>query len=269
MARIRSIHPNTPTDPELAAIPIPGRLLFVYSWTIADDAGNLERNPRGLKMSLFPGDDSMTVKKIAKLAEELIAGRFYVPYDADGKQYLHIRNFAKYQKLDHPTAPKVPLAPGQEYVYHVRQGNTYTPRTENGPPLIPRTTHEQHTNSTRTLVCRSRRTGLDRTGLERTGKERRGPGKEGTGEGNPTPYRRPSVASSTSPEKRVGRPPLLHSEKKGKAKASGKNNNRNNGDTDSSRTTHDKKIKPIADVDDSFQSTVETLVHSLGGEVVH
>jgi hypothetical protein len=53
MARIRSIHPGTPTDPDLAAIPIPGRLLFVYSWTLADDAGNLEGNPAGLKMSLF------------------------------------------------------------------------------------------------------------------------------------------------------------------------------------------------------------------------
>lgn len=136
MARIRSIHPNTPIDPELASVPIEARLLFIYSWTAADDAGNLEGNPLGLRMALFPADDWATVARVTELLEILIAGRFYIPYEADGKRYLHIRNFAKYQKLDHPTAPKVPLAPGQEYTYHVRQGNTF----------VHRTAHEQHTN---------------------------------------------------------------------------------------------------------------------------
>jgi hypothetical protein len=57
MARIRSIYPGTPIDPEFALNPVEERLLFIYSWTIADDAGNLERNPLGLKMALFPGDE--------------------------------------------------------------------------------------------------------------------------------------------------------------------------------------------------------------------
>jgi hypothetical protein len=186
MARIRSIHPNTLIDPEFASVPVEARLLFIYSWTTADDAGNLEGNPLGLRMALFPADEWATVARITELAEMLIAGRFYESYEADGKQYLHIRNFPKYQKLDHPAAPKFPLAPGQSYTYHARQGNTFVPRTENGPPLIPRTTPEQHTNVSVTLVCRSRRTGLDRTGLERKGKdldgngtERREPGRGG------------------------------------------------------------------------------------------
>lgn len=186
MARIRSIHPNTPIDPELASLPVEARLLFIYSWTAADDAGNLEGNPLGLRMALFPADDWATVARITELAEMLIAGRFYESYEADGKQYLHVRNFPKYQKLDHPTAPKFPLAPGQSYTYHVRQGNTYVPRTENGPPLIPRTAPEQHTNVSVPLVCRSRRNGMDRTGLDRKGKDldwigkdRRGPGRKG------------------------------------------------------------------------------------------
>jgi hypothetical protein len=47
MARIRSIHPNTLIDPEFAALPVEARLMFIYSWTMADDAGNLEANPLG------------------------------------------------------------------------------------------------------------------------------------------------------------------------------------------------------------------------------
>lgn len=166
MARIRSIHPNTPTDPDLAAIPIPGRLLFIYSWTVADDAGNLERSPRGLKMALFPGDDTITAKKIEKLVDALIAGRFYVPYEADGKALLHVRNFARYQKIDHPTPPRFPLFPGQVYTYHVRDGNSWKSQTIDS---------ENSTNVQRTT---GEHTANVRTGI---GRESEGKGKEGTG----------------------------------------------------------------------------------------
>lgn len=185
MARIRSIHPNTPTDPELASVPVEARLLFIYSWTMADDAGNLDANPLGLRMALFPGDDWATVARITEIVDMLVAGRFYTTYAVDGKKYLHVRNFARYQKLDHPTAPKVPLAPGQTYRYHVRKGNTFEPKTEKRP--LP----EQHTNNTRTAHERSGAVsepfsqegsglGLEGDGkeLELDGKEGRGPGRE-------------------------------------------------------------------------------------------
>jgi hypothetical protein len=166
MARIRSIYPTTPTDPEFAANKVEGRLLFIYSLTIADDAGNLERNPLGLKMALFPADEWATTEQIAGLVDTLIAGRFYETYEADGKQYLHVRNFAKYQKPDHPTAPRYPLYPGQAYTYHVRQGNGWTTKTEQGP--LP-----EHTpNVPRKNMERSRRKGSGLgSGLERKGKE--------------------------------------------------------------------------------------------------
>jgi hypothetical protein len=162
MARIRSIYPSTPTDPEFALNAVEGRLLFIYSWTLADDAGNLERNPLGLKMALFPGDDWASVKRVAELVDALIVGRFYEPYEADGKQYLHVRNFARYQKPDHPTAPRYPLVPGQEYTYHVRLGNGWSTKTEKG--ALP----EPTPNVPRKYKERSRRIG---SGLEGKGKE--------------------------------------------------------------------------------------------------
>jgi hypothetical protein len=137
-------------------------------------------------MSLFPADAAMTIKKIVGLVDALVAGRFYEPYEADGKQFLHIRNFAKYQRLDHPAAPKCPLAPGQEYVYHVRQGNTFIPKIEKAlPSSIPRTAHEQHTNVS--VPFSQERSGLEGSGLDGKGQDGKGQGKEGTGEGNPIP----------------------------------------------------------------------------------
>lgn len=132
MARIRSIYPNTPTDPEFATLPVEARLMFIYSWTMADDAGNLEGNPLGLKMALFPADDWASVARITELVAALVAGQFYEPYESGGKQYLHIRTFHKYQKPERKTKPRCPLYPGQEYEYKVRQGKEWIPVTETG-----------------------------------------------------------------------------------------------------------------------------------------
>ena len=183
MARIRSIYPGTPIDPEFALIPVEGRLLFIYSWGIADDAGNLERNPLGLKMALFPADEWATVKRITELVDTLIVGRFYEPYELEAKQYLHVRNFAKYQKPDHPTAPRYPLFPGQKFTYEERRGNTYIPKTVESPlPArsvnVPRTLPERTAN-----VLAGEELELERKGkeldLEGTGEDGRGTGREG------------------------------------------------------------------------------------------
>ena len=171
MARIRSVHPDILTDPDFASISVEGRLLFIYSWIVADDAGNLELSPMGLKMALFPGDEWATAPKITELVDALIAGRFYVPYEVDGRRYLHIRNFAKYQKPDHPTAPRHPLSPGQTFTHHVRQGNSFVQKTVSG------TLPERKAN-----VLAGEELELERRGkeldLDGTGEDGRGTGRE-------------------------------------------------------------------------------------------
>jgi hypothetical protein len=181
MARIRSIHPDILTDPDFAEICRDARLLFIYSLIVADDPGNLEDSPRALKMACFPGDDDLPVARIEELRDALLSGRFYESYEADGKRYLHIRNFAKYQKPDHPTAPKHPLAPGQTYTYHLRQGNTFISKTEKGP-LSERSENVRGTLPERkaNVLAGEEWSG---TGLERRGKELEGTGKEGRGAG--------------------------------------------------------------------------------------
>lgn len=181
MARIRSIHPDILIDPDFAGIPRDARLLFIYTLIVADDAGNLEDSPRALKMACFPGDDDLTVARIEELRDILLAGRFYESYEVDGKRYLHIRNFLKYQRPDHPTKPKCHLFPGQVFTYHVRQGNAFVPKTEQGPPLepkanVPRTLPERKANVLAGEVRSGLGLGKKRSGLDL---DRRGPGGKG------------------------------------------------------------------------------------------
>ena len=45
MPRIRTIKPEFWTDEKVGECSIPARLLFIATWNIADDRGNLERKP--------------------------------------------------------------------------------------------------------------------------------------------------------------------------------------------------------------------------------
>jgi hypothetical protein len=94
----------------------------------------------------------MTVKKITMLMEALIVGRFYIPTRPTEAVPPH-PEFREVPEADHPTAPKVPL-PRPGLPFHVRKGNTFIPKIEKA---LPPPFHEQHTNSTLTLVCRSHR----------------------------------------------------------------------------------------------------------------
>jgi hypothetical protein len=170
MARIRSIHSNTLIDPEFAALPVEARLMFIYSWTAADDAGNLEGNPLGLRMALFPADEWATVARITELREILIAGRFYESYEADGKRYLHIRTFDKYQKPERKTKHRCPLRPGQNHEYRVRDGKEWIRKTATGA-VSEQTPIEQCANSVHSLGS-GLGLGVD-LDLDRTGEDAR------------------------------------------------------------------------------------------------
>jgi hypothetical protein len=57
MARIRTIKPDFWTDEALADCSPTARLLFIATWSFADDHGNLERSARQLKAQAFPYDN--------------------------------------------------------------------------------------------------------------------------------------------------------------------------------------------------------------------
>ena len=105
MARIRSVKPEFWTDEALAECSPIARLLFIGTWTFADDRGNLDRSARQLKAQVFPYD----ALDCEPLVCELLAQQLLVEYDVSGKKFLHIRNFDKHQRIDRESQPRFPL----------------------------------------------------------------------------------------------------------------------------------------------------------------
>ena len=105
MSRIRTIKPDFWTDPELSECSMSARLLFIGLWNFADDYGNLEAHPLKVKAQVFPLDKI----KIEPLLKELENQKFIILYSASARNYYHIRNFQKHQKINRPSNPTCPI----------------------------------------------------------------------------------------------------------------------------------------------------------------
>jgi hypothetical protein len=122
MARIRTIKPDFWTDETLGECSPTARLLFVGTWNLADDYGNLERSSRQLKAQLFPYDNFDCEPYVV----ELLKAGVLIEYEFEGKKYLHIKGFDKHQKVEKKSSPRHPL-----YDESVRTTRTVT---EPSPP---------------------------------------------------------------------------------------------------------------------------------------
>lgn len=105
MARIRTIKPDFWTDETLGECSPTSRLLFVGTWNLADDHGNLERSSRQLKAQLFPYD----AIDVEPHVQELLKAGVLIEYEVAGKKYLHIKGFDRHQKVEKKSSPRHPL----------------------------------------------------------------------------------------------------------------------------------------------------------------
>lgn len=97
MPRIRSIKPETWTDPAFVKCSPLARLLWIGSWNLADDQGVLKDEPERLRLSILPGDQ---VDALA-LVEELVTERLLLrKLTQEGEPVLVIRTFREHQKID-------------------------------------------------------------------------------------------------------------------------------------------------------------------------
>ena len=97
MARIRSIKPEFWSDPQVVALPMAARLLFIGCWNHADDYGVLKDDPARLKLQILPGDDVDPVHLIDELVAANLVLRRVAP---DGTSVLVIRTFCEHQRID-------------------------------------------------------------------------------------------------------------------------------------------------------------------------
>src|SRR6185437_1679087 len=107
MARIRTIKPEFPHSESMGKVGRDARLTFIELWTLADDSGRLRGNSRMLASLLFPYDDDAPALSETWLAE-LEREHCIVRYCVDGTSCLQVCNWLSHQKIDKPTASKLP-----------------------------------------------------------------------------------------------------------------------------------------------------------------
>ncbi|MEY4672447.1 MAG: hypothetical protein RL148_231 [Planctomycetota bacterium] len=107
MGRIRTIKPEFPHSESMGRVSREARLLFILLWTLADDHGRLRGQPTLLASLLFPYD-SDAAKRIPDWLDQLEDEGCVQRYDAAGAAYLQILNWSRHQKIDRPSASKLP-----------------------------------------------------------------------------------------------------------------------------------------------------------------
>jgi hypothetical protein len=107
MPRIRTIKPEFPQSESMGRVSREARLLFVLLWTICDDSGRARAASRMLASLLYPYDDDAP-KKIDLWITELEREECVIRYQAEGATYLQVCNWLNHQKIDKPSASKIP-----------------------------------------------------------------------------------------------------------------------------------------------------------------
>ena len=107
MTRIRTIKPEFPQSETIGKLSRDARLLFIQIWTIVDDAGRARASSRMLASLLYPYDDDAPALIPAWL-DELERATCIRRYASDGSNYLDIPNWLKHQKIDKPSASRLP-----------------------------------------------------------------------------------------------------------------------------------------------------------------
>jgi hypothetical protein len=108
MARIRTIKPEIFSSEDFTALGLATRLTFIGLWTYVDDYGRGKADPRLIKAAIWPLDDDVPASVVAKSLDEMELHGMVCRYRAEGRDYLHVVNFGRHQKVGHPTDSKIP-----------------------------------------------------------------------------------------------------------------------------------------------------------------
>lgn len=102
MARIRSFKPELWTDSTVVALSPLARLLWIGSWSFADDYGCMPADALQLKLRVLPAESCDPEPLIAELLQaEVLEERF----SEAGERFWHITNWEKHQKVEKRAQP--------------------------------------------------------------------------------------------------------------------------------------------------------------------
>lgn len=105
--RIRSIKPEFWESESLGRVSREARLLFIGLFSCCDDHGRARASSRLLASRLYPYDDD-ALKKLPAWIAELEKERCIRLYKVNDECYLDIPKWLNHQKIDKPSASKLP-----------------------------------------------------------------------------------------------------------------------------------------------------------------
>lgn len=108
--RIRSIKPEFWASESMGRLARDERLVFIGLWSLADDHGRFRADPRFITGQLFPYDTDgvgMVSRALASLRE---CGSIAL-YEAEGSKYGVVCHWKAHQKIDRPSASRLPQPP--------------------------------------------------------------------------------------------------------------------------------------------------------------
>jgi hypothetical protein len=108
MARIRTIKPEFCSSKDVGALSREARLFFLQLLTEADDQGRMLWIPRRLCGVLYPFDTDIGQEQLELWALACQRREMVTLYQVDGVQYLQVTNWDKHQRINRPTASKLP-----------------------------------------------------------------------------------------------------------------------------------------------------------------
>ncbi|MEV4941468.1 hypothetical protein [Streptomyces zaomyceticus] len=109
MARIRTIKPETWESEDLASVPVTAVLTFIGLLTQADDAGRHRDLPAVIAGRLWALRPDHTPAHVAHDLEQLAGRNLICRYiGCDGKAWLHIVTWDRHQRINRPSASRLP-----------------------------------------------------------------------------------------------------------------------------------------------------------------
>lgn len=106
MARKRMIDPEFWSDEEIGKWDFETRLFYIGLWNFADDEGRLKAHNELLKSQIFPYDRKIDIQKL-----KINLNGKVIWYEYENCQYGYVKNFSKYQVINHPSKSQLPKPP--------------------------------------------------------------------------------------------------------------------------------------------------------------
>lgn len=111
MARKRMLSPEVWDNPIVGQLGYRQRLLYIGLKSYSDDEGRFRAHPALIKSFVFPFDNNLSLAEVAEDLKVLSENYLIETWIIDGQDYGRLPNWHDEQKVQYPTASRIPSPP--------------------------------------------------------------------------------------------------------------------------------------------------------------